>query len=378
MEDPVFLALVQRQREDLGHDQDRFCTQCHSAIGTRSGDVMPGFTLSALSPVSREGVTCESCHRVTGLERPSNSGHIIDPNAPAQGPFADAKSSHLSAHSPLLASSAFCGGCHDVQDPQGLVLESPYAEWMQSPAAESGSTCQTCHMPTYEGRATNLPHTPQRARLHHHDFTGVDDVFARELDDVEAKERRERSLTLLRSAMELDVSVPGGVVPGRALSLRVVVRSLVDGHRVPTGSSFFRQFWVDIEVSDRTQRLLYASGMLDERADLYDAHHPDRHVDPNLMLLGRTLRDIQGEPTLLPWRAVSVEDTTIAPLAELERSHDIAIPKHVQLPITVRARIRFRGFAPRLLREVGLDDHVPQLHVVDIDTKELVVNGAEP
>src|SRR5262245_57543245 len=32
MKDPVFHALIERQREDLGLAQDRFCTQCHSAI----------------------------------------------------------------------------------------------------------------------------------------------------------------------------------------------------------------------------------------------------------------------------------------------------------------------------------------------------------
>ena len=36
MIDPVFRGLVQVRQRDFGGERDAFCTQCHSAIGTRS------------------------------------------------------------------------------------------------------------------------------------------------------------------------------------------------------------------------------------------------------------------------------------------------------------------------------------------------------
>jgi hypothetical protein len=373
MEDPVFRALLHRQREDQGTAQDRFCTQCHSAIGTRSGDIEPGFDFAELAPLTGEGVTCEACHRVTALQRTGNSGHLIDPSAPLQGPIADARAPHATEYSDLLQSAAFCGGCHDVTDPRGIALESPFAEWKSSPAAQSGTPCQSCHMPTYEGYAANVEGVPERT-LHRHTFTGVDSGFAPHFERELSLELEQQSRALLVAtvALELEASLAR---PGSTLDLKALLHNLVDGHRVPTGSSFFRQFWLAIEVKDASGALLYESGMLDEQGDLFDAHHERSDLDSQLALLGRTLLDEEGEPTLFPWRVASLEDHSMAPLGDLTVRYGIPIPRGARLPLSIRARLRFRGFSPRLLRELGLHELLPRLHIVDIATAERVLEA---
>jgi hypothetical protein len=365
MADPVFRALLQRQRADLGDEQDRFCTQCHSAIGTRSGDIQPGFDFAELSPLSAQGVTCEGCHRVDALERPYNSGHHLDASAPLAGPFGDAHAPHPTVRSELLGSSAFCGGCHDVRAGNGLAFESPLAEWQASPAARTGKTCQSCHMPSYRGRAANLANVPDREGLHRHWFAGVDVPLALEsAADAQRDEALRRSLALLQSALGMDVSA---LRTGRELWLNVKIENRIDGHDFPTGSAFYRQFWLALEVYDARGVTLYQSGALDEHGDLYDRLHPDgERVDPELVRFGSYLHDASDALTELPWRARSLEKHVLRPLESETLRRNVTLPDDVQLPLRVRARLRFRAFSPRLLRSLALAALVPGLHAVDL------------
>ena len=73
---PVWRALVTARHDYSYGERDLFCIQCHSAIGVRSGEVDPGLSFDEMSPVIQEGVTCEACHKVVGLERVFNSGHV--------------------------------------------------------------------------------------------------------------------------------------------------------------------------------------------------------------------------------------------------------------------------------------------------------------
>ena len=173
MTDPLFRALSEIRQAEFDGKEDRFCQQCHSSIGTRSGDIAPGFSYDALDPITLEGVTCESCHKVSDAERVRNSGHVLDPDGPMRSTIADPVSNayHASEHCELHGSSEFCGGCHDVVESDGLDLERPYQEWLESPAAEDGRTCQSCHMPTRTGQAA--VDAPER-EVHDHTWWTVD------------------------------------------------------------------------------------------------------------------------------------------------------------------------------------------------------------
>ncbi|MCY1008469.1 multiheme c-type cytochrome [Nannocystis pusilla] len=89
MSDPVFRAFVAVRQEHYGGKQDMFCLQCHSPIGTRGGEIVPGFDFAELQPITLEGVTCESCHKVASLARPYNSGHVLEPGGPMRGTIAE-------------------------------------------------------------------------------------------------------------------------------------------------------------------------------------------------------------------------------------------------------------------------------------------------
>jgi hypothetical protein len=155
-----------------------FCVRCHQSVGTTMGEAR-NTDLWDRAPVSREGVTCVTCHRVdtqygkVNGERRINPGTIFDP---VYGPT-DAKELnevlanpgkykvvtqkdeigqqiHIKAVKfPQIHKSEFCMSCHQVAVNLGIKLEVVWDQYRASPANETGVTCQQCHM----GRIPGVP-----------------------------------------------------------------------------------------------------------------------------------------------------------------------------------------------------------------------------
>jgi hypothetical protein len=372
--DPVFRKLVAIRQADFEGAQDQFCMQCHTAIGTRGGEVVPNFRFEDLSPIVQEGITCEACHRVSGLARVYNAGHVLDPSGPIRGPIEDPAESgfHASEGSPLFRDSAFCGACHDVLEVDGLPLERPYAEWLASPAYADGRTCQDCHMPTYFGQAAPL--APERD-LHSHAWVGVDvplePSFA--TPDVVAAIREEVA-ALLDGAAGLTVTGPAEVRAGGQLDLLVTVTNRVDGHSLPTGSTFLRQLWLEVVASDASGRIVYETGGLDANGDLRNYWSElDPFGDPDLVSFGSNFVNDRGEPELFSWRAALHTSTAIPPGYARTVTLFVPVPGDATGPITIAARVRFRSVPPFLLRKLDLGRFVPDVSVFDLASAALTI-----
>jgi hypothetical protein len=351
MEDPLFQALSDIRRAQAPELEERFCLQCHSAIGVRTGDIGPGFEFSTLDPLTMEGITCTSCHTVTEVFRPGNAGHRLDPTGPMRGPIEDPVTSaaHASEGDPeLFESAAFCASCHEVTEESGLPLERPYAEWLQSPAGEEGRPCQSCHMPERTGPAALGG--PDR-RLHSHRWLGVED-----------------GLELLEGSATVVLDLPEQAGPGATLPVVVTVRNEVDAHAFPTGTTFLRQFWLELTVYDGDS-LVYSSGELDELGDLQDHwSEVSPYGDPDLVSLSSGFLDADGQRTLFTHEAAEHGSPAISPLHEKTWSYLVELPAELSSEeLSVGVRLRFREAPPFLMRLVGLSD---ALDVTDIDAAE--------
>lgn len=378
MIDPVYRALVGVRQADFDGARDQFCTQCHSAIGTRGGDIVAGFSFDDLQPITLEGVTCEACHRVSQLERIYNSGHEFDLTGPMRGTIEvpEPTMAHDSAYSPLHARSDFCGACHDVVEQHGLQLERAFDEWKESPAAADGRTCQTCHMPTYTGRASAVNGTPERENLHSHRFVGVDlpmaDDFIEDPDDYQRL--RADVIALLRSAGQITAEAPDSVQAGSQIDLWVTVQNLIDAHNLPTGSTFNRQLWLAVTATDATGAVLYATGDLDANGDLRGYFGElDQYGDDDLVTFGSGFIDAGGNPTLFPWRAVEHISSTLSPGYAKTVTYFVPTDAAIEGPVTIDVRLRFRRLSPFMLRALGLADFVERLEIIDIDQTTLTV-----
>jgi hypothetical protein len=157
-----------------------FCMRCHASVGTTLMEPrdMP---LWERSQVSREGVTCVTCHRVDERYGTENGERRIIPgdiHDPVYGPFggdgvaqvvsnpgeyrvkpsADTPGLGMKMHGQgikfeQLSSSQFCTSCHQVAVQPGIKLEVVVDQYRASPAYAEGVTCQDCHMGKVPGRA---------------------------------------------------------------------------------------------------------------------------------------------------------------------------------------------------------------------------------
>ncbi|MEQ1568192.1 MAG: multiheme c-type cytochrome [Myxococcota bacterium] len=374
MVDPLFQALVGVRQADLEGTEDQFCVQCHSAIGTRGGEIVPGFSFDDLSPIVKEGITCTSCHSITEVVRDYNSGHVLDPSAPIQGSLQDPQTggAHLAEYNPAFETSEFCGGCHDVIETDGLDLERPYREWTQSPSALAGETCQDCHMRTIERPAANFG--PVRT-THEHRWVGVDvplvDGF---ISEGEEQSLREATRELLTGVADLELSAPGAVSSGSTFDVNITAHNRILGHNLPTGSTFLRQVWLELVATDAKGTVLYQTGDLDANGDLKD-HWSELEPfgDHDLISLSSGFVDGDGERTLFPWTAD--EHTTGAIPPGYSRTWSLFVPTEGATgPVTIEAHLRFRALPPHLLRLVGLGDRVEDLEIHDLASDVITID----
>lgn len=381
MIDPVFRELVARRQQDLDGVEDQFCTQCHSSVCTRGGECVPGFEFEELSSISLEGITCEACHKVQSVQRPYNSGHVIDPDAPLSGPIADPVSNvyHESKHDELFDTSEFCGGCHDVVETSGMNLERPYAEWLESPARQEGKNCQACHMPTYTGEAALG--APERSGVHHHRFVGVELPLVPEVQsNPELVEELDAEIDeLLRSSAALTLEAADEIGQGQQLDLFITVENLIDGHAFPTGSTNLRQVWIAITATDANGDVIYETGQLDSEGDLGNVFSTVApHSDNDLLMLSSTLVDISGTPTVFSWNATEHDFNSIPPRLERTFTLFVPVPDDAPGPIEIEGKIHFRAYPPFLIEELGLSELItPAINKVrDVADASLTVEVA--
>lgn len=181
---PVFNAMSATITKLTNGTNGEFCIRCHNATGLSRDE--PVFTANAdRDEVSREGVTCVTCHRVNedwgkvsgrfGLEAGDIYDTIYGPtggeglerakedpalNLATEPDQARRRAVHLTARRFFkLTQPAFCGNCHDVTSLGGFRLEEAFSEYKSSPAAERGVTCQDCHMGENPGVFTGDPET---------------------------------------------------------------------------------------------------------------------------------------------------------------------------------------------------------------------------
>jgi nitrate/TMAO reductase-like tetraheme cytochrome c subunit len=168
---PVFHKFDQRINDLAQGTVGTFCVRCHASVGTTLGERRE-LPLWDRSQVSREGVTCITCHRINEQfakvngERRIVPGEIYapvtggDPPTELKKVIADAgkykvrtnpSGPGLDIHTnalffPAIKTSEFCVSCHQVAVYPGIKLEVVWDQYRSSPAKRDGITCQDCHM----------------------------------------------------------------------------------------------------------------------------------------------------------------------------------------------------------------------------------------
>ena len=182
---PMFHAFEQKFQELTKGTVGTFCVRCHQQVGTQLGENRET-PLWARSQISREGVTCITCHRVkeqygkVNGERRVEPGKIFEPvygsgeksvikdilanketysvKTSKDGRGTDIHNGMMT--NPQITKSEFCVSCHQVAVNLGIKLEIVWDQYRDSPARKAGVTCQDCHMGKVPGKPEGYATAP--------------------------------------------------------------------------------------------------------------------------------------------------------------------------------------------------------------------------
>jgi nitrate/TMAO reductase-like tetraheme cytochrome c subunit len=182
---PMFHAFEQKFQHLTQGTVGTFCVRCHQQVGTQLGESRET-PLWKMSQISREGVSCITCHRVqeqygkVNGERRVEPGKIYDPvfgsgeksvikdilankdtysvKTSKDGRGTDMHNGMMT--NPQITKSEFCVSCHQVAVNLGIKLEIVWDQYRDSPAFKTGVTCQDCHMGKFPGKPDGYATAP--------------------------------------------------------------------------------------------------------------------------------------------------------------------------------------------------------------------------
>ncbi len=117
---------------------------------------------------------------------------------------------------------------------------------------------------------------------------------------------------------------------GKQLTVRV--NNIGAGHALPTGVADFREFWLQVNVTDANGKTLLKSGYLDDSGN----------VAPDARMFMKVFGDKEGKPVGLAfWRYEKLLKDTRIP-ADGYRDEAYSLPDDMVYPITVTSKLMYR------------------------------------
>jgi hypothetical protein len=182
---PMFHAFEQKFQNLTQGTVGTFCVRCHAQVGTQLGEGRET-PLWKRAEISREGVTCITCHRVKEQYGKVDGQRRIEPGKIFEPVYGTGEKSVIkdiiankdtysvrtgkdgrgtSIHNgmmtnPQLGKSEFCVSCHQVAVNLGIKLEIVWDQYRDSPARKAGVTCQDCHMGKVPGKPEGYATAP--------------------------------------------------------------------------------------------------------------------------------------------------------------------------------------------------------------------------
>ncbi len=208
------------------------CNGCHAPLAYLAGDIPP--QRPSENSRANEGVSCDVCHSITGFagDVPFNFNYIMEPGETKQGTRPGMESGyHEIAVNEFLASSEFCGICHNEQDPFGMWVKATHLEWRDGPYGQASINCQDCHMPRTDGTLSD-------------DGDPVEGVRRHTFHGVHFPEKLSGAVEVLLYPRDETVAT------GDALILDATVMNAKAGHMIPSGSVEERVVWLHVEATD--------------------------------------------------------------------------------------------------------------------------------
>lgn len=226
------LAVPHAEKDEVVAEVRAGCNICHTPLAFMAGDVPP--PTPDKGSRANEAVSCEVCHTITGFagDVPFNGNYISQPGAKKHGPRSTGASpAHEMVKSDFLATSEFCGTCHNEKSPYGIWVKSTHLEWKEGPYASQGVRCHDCHMTYASSQTASMGTTYPDARQHL--FHGAHD---------NGKVKGTIELRIHPDIVEAE--------PGETVKFTCALFNQKTGHKFPSGSVEDRIVWLHVEAKD--------------------------------------------------------------------------------------------------------------------------------
>jgi hypothetical protein len=330
--DPVFLVDRGYAARDSKGALVAFCNTCHTPIGTMTGEVASG---RALSKQSKQGVTCDFCHQVTGTKRPiGGASQTLKADGTKRAQYSDSYSpTHDNAVSEFHTSAEFCGACHTLRHPTtGVMLDTTYLDWKAGPYPALGVVCQDCHMSLVpaggpsSGQAAAFG--PLRDRVYQMSFVAANVPLG----------NAPMATRILKSAAKVTIETPEVIERGTAAEVTVTVSNVGAGHDIPGGVAEIREMWLEVNVisPDGSKQLI------------------------GRRQFGRVFRDEAGHYPAQLWQAAAVQsDDRIPPKGSATSVYSLKMG--TEATVTVEAVLKYRSFPSELAKAASVSNPITEM-----------------
>ena len=253
-------------------DQAGNCAYCHAPSTILASRVPTDLSSYYPRPAGAngEGITCDVCHKISGVVLDDNNYPLIDQpgmlsfkfmrlsNSFVFGPFSnillpvnDSKKHVSSSCAPILSTSEFCAACHYGKFNDVLIYNS-YGEWRESQYGKSDKdstykTCQDCHMSHMDVKNVS---TSLSTRSACSETTDQYQNFDHNLMDVGPDASGKEIPRMIQNAASLKVKLKYEPDKDSSLRVRVEVENIKAGHKFPTDSPL-RQLILVINATDQ-------------------------------------------------------------------------------------------------------------------------------
>ena len=224
-EDPIFMTAYMQAFFNTNGKAREFCLRCHAPVAYYSKD------FEFKNEVSKEGITCDFCHSVSGIDLNNLNNHYKVENSQTKfGPLRNMESPvHITKATNYFRKSEFCAGCHELKGKNGVGIISTYSEWKEGPYSKKGIQCQNCHMPYGPGFIVDQNLKKSVVKMNLHDVTGGHSVeLLSKVAKVEIIELKNENETIFAKVRVTNVKsghmMPTGT-PSRELILKVAVNN---------------------------------------------------------------------------------------------------------------------------------------------------------
>ena len=334
------------------------CASCHAP-----GSAVDGYLVTDLNAVRGEltaGIHCDYCHKVGGVFLDPSAGSVY-PNSPGVisqrilrppaeeqifiGPYDDIPDPDT--YLPLFSESQFCAPCHQFSF-WGIPIYESFNEWLGSPYAQAGITCQDCHMPpngdTHYAlpEVGGLPHPPESIPSH--------------------LQLGAESVNLLQNSVDLSVQMNQ---IGSMVEIEVVITNSSAGHHVPTDHPG-RHLILHIVLEDESGLPLeQLSGPVVPGWGGFQAGEPGK-------AFGKILRDLESGkyPVVSYWKQTSLLADNRIPAGAHDRTKYTFSAPSVGEQVTLEVELRFRRLFQDLMQEKGWE--TPDI-IMEQTTQTLVI-----